>query len=483
MTKRLPLVVILGATACGKSKLAIDLARRFNGEILSVDSMQVYKGLDIVTNKVTEEEQIQAKHHMIDVLEPHQRFNVIDFRLRSLSILDDLLEAKKLPIIVGGTNYYMESIIWKNFLLGPTNELTEANKESPDSSTTIDAEIKLIRDLPDECLHTKDDIKDVETFFSKPIYNFGLRHIESESLWEILEQVDPKTAHWFHPRDKRRIVRCLQVIQEKRKTYGEMLTDVNKSEHGDKSSLGGPLRFSPTCVIWLSCDKDILHKALEDRVDLMLERGLLAELERFHLEYNAKRLASGQEANYEQGIFQTIGFKEFHDYLTMSETERASDKGQKVLQTSIQAMKQSTKRYAKRQLSWIKRRFLQPGARDLPPIFKLPTVFDESKWQDSVMKPAIEIVDSFVSDRPLEDASKALQAELEDIERDNQPGKYYCETCDKIFIGSKTIETHLKSRVHKRRSDSLSKRAKRLEEDQQKQHQDETLAATSDPSV
>ncbi|XP_076045086.1 uncharacterized protein LOC143027609 [Oratosquilla oratoria] len=110
---RVPIVVVLGATGAGKSKLALEIASRFNGEIISADSMQVYKGLDIVTNKVTEEEQSLVKHHLLDFVDPLSRYTVVDFRDKALPIIEDLLHKGVMPVIVGGTTYYIESLLWK----------------------------------------------------------------------------------------------------------------------------------------------------------------------------------------------------------------------------------------------------------------------------------------------------------------------------------------------------------------------------------
>ncbi|KAK3858773.1 hypothetical protein Pcinc_035063 [Petrolisthes cinctipes] len=110
---RVPVVVVLGATGTGKSKLALEIATRFKGEIISADSMQVYKGLDIITNKVTPEEQAQVPHHLLDFVDPLSRYSVIDFRDAALPIVERLLDQGTLPVIVGGTNYYIESLLWE----------------------------------------------------------------------------------------------------------------------------------------------------------------------------------------------------------------------------------------------------------------------------------------------------------------------------------------------------------------------------------
>ncbi|XP_058820922.1 tRNA dimethylallyltransferase [Topomyia yanbarensis] len=117
-----PVVVILGSTGTGKTKLSIELARRFGGEIISADSMQVYRDLDIVTAKATREEQLQAPHHLLDVATPDQAFTVIHFRELALPIIDRLLDSDRVPIVVGGTNYYIESVLWRVLIGGGIRE-------------------------------------------------------------------------------------------------------------------------------------------------------------------------------------------------------------------------------------------------------------------------------------------------------------------------------------------------------------------------
>lgn len=455
MTRNAPLIVVLGATACGKSRLAIEIARRFRGEIISADSMQVYKGLDIVTNKVTEEEQQQARHHMINLQDPLSRYSVIDFRNKSLDLINSLHKRNLLPIIVGGTNYYIESLLWKGFILGPTLESAKRDFENPDSldgrqsDTLIDSEAKLLGKQAAETLHAPEDLEDIEKFFSKPIYNAGFANVDSQKLWQILEKVDPKSAHIFHPHDKRRIIRSLQVFQERKRNYSDLLEGINKSDRsGEKISLGGPLRYEETLVIWLQCDNDLLDNVLDERIDKMLNRGLLAELENFHNDYNKQRMKEGKKPEYDKGIFQTIGFKEFHDYFMLDPDTRASQGGNEVLKSAIVRMKISTRQYARRQLKWVRRRFLQSGTRDLPMMFKLHTAFDETDWLERVQKPALDIVSCFMNNSNFTDDLLALKTEPEKQELINMPGKYHCEACDRIFIGSVNINAHLKSKMH-----------------------------------
>lgn len=465
MSRQLPLIVVLGATACGKSRLAIELARKFNGEIISADSMQVYHGLDIVTNKVTEDEQRQAKHHMINFLSPTVRYSVVDFRDKSLHIIGNLMKSYSLPIVVGGTNYYIESLLWKSFTHGidSTKYQDKKSEQECKQETLIELEAKLLGSLSENFLHTDEDFESAEKFFSKPIYNDGFTTTESAKLWAILEKVDPVSAHIFHPNDKRRIIRALQIIQETGRNYSEMLQDINKSNQEGKASLGGPLRFPNTCVIWLDCDNSTLERILDERVDQMLTRGLLAELEHFHEYYNKQRCKEGERADYEKGVFQTIGFKEFHNYLVLDPEIKGTDEGNKILTKCISDMKVSTKRYAKKQLSWIRKRFLRSGSRDLPPIFKLTTSIDDEKWNEQVRDPALKIVDSLLGHRDLSDDLVSLRQEPQTMELSNNPGKHYCESCDRLFIGSHYIERHLSSKRHKKNMSQTNKKLKRTD--------------------
>lgn len=460
MTQRIPLIVVLGATACGKSKLAIDLARRFGGEIISADSMQVYLGLDIVTNKVTQEERQQVKHHLIDFLDPLKRYSVVDYRNRSLGIINSLMEKGRLPIVVGGTNYYIESILWRSFIMEPALESAKRNfsqitevtseaieKELGDSETLIDSELQHINSTETDLIHEDKDLEDVGKFFSKKIYSFGLRNIKSDKLWQLLEKVDPQTAHIIHPNDRRKVIRSLQVIQDKKKNYSDILDEVNRNDDDD-FSLGGPLRYS-TYVMWLDCPSiDELDKIMDARVEQMLERNLIGELEQFHKEYNEQRVQRNDDPNYQLGIFQAIGFKEFHNYLMLDESAKKTDDGKALLQQSIADMKLSTRRYARRQLKWIRKRFMQSGFRDLPVLFRFETTFDEECWRKHVLEPACSIVESIREGRELTEDLIKYKQEPEDQLIRNKPAKYYCEDCDRTFIGSLHIEQHLKSRKH-----------------------------------
>lgn len=201
MLRNVPLIVILGSTGTGKTKLSIELAQRFGAEIISADSMQVYKGLDIVTAKATKVEQSMAKHHLLDICDGGSKFTIVDFRDAALPIIDNLLEAKKIPILVGGTNYYIESILWK-VLVNPPRDDRKRKMETDDPNND------------QWYINNKFD---------------GRTPTE---LYELLQSVDPESAQRLHPNDKRKVKRALEIYEN----CGKSMTDIINEQ---KSIPGG----------------------------------------------------------------------------------------------------------------------------------------------------------------------------------------------------------------------------------------------------
>ncbi|KAL1422047.1 hypothetical protein MTO96_022450 [Rhipicephalus appendiculatus] len=195
--RNLPLVVVLGATGTGKSKLAIEIASKFNGEIISADSMQVYKSLDIITNKVTQaERETLHRIHLLDFLDPLSNFTVADFQSKALGVIDNLANRNKLPIIVGGTNYYIESLLWK-ILVRPEQE--------PEDQAGFDSNRVLFRDVVGSFLDTKADIDSetsdaVTTLLNDKPHDASLGDVSTEHLYKCLEIVDPERAVRLHPK-------------------------------------------------------------------------------------------------------------------------------------------------------------------------------------------------------------------------------------------------------------------------------------------
>uniref|UniRef100_A0A8C5EN27 tRNA dimethylallyltransferase n=1 Tax=Gouania willdenowi TaxID=441366 RepID=A0A8C5EN27_GOUWI len=373
------LVVILGATGVGKSKLAIEIGKRLGGEIISADSMQVYQGLDIITNKVTAEERAQCRHHMISFVDPLvSSYTVVDFRNKAVELIDDMHSSNKLPIVVGGTNYYIESLLWRVLL-----DTAKENKESGDAG--------------DGAQNRK----------------LELEKLAGAELHERLAKVDPTMAAMLHPNDKRKIARSLQIHEETGVPHSRWLEEQRQQEGGD--GLGGPLRYPEPCIFWLHAEMKALDTRLDGRVDEMLSAGLIRELKDFHIRYNAQKIKTDSQ-DYQHGIFQSIGFKEFHDYLTAPESTTQQEKD---------------------------------SLRDKGPGDNIPAVYgldvtDVSRWEETVLNPALQILDSLSKGE--EPAFAPIRAEGSDPR--NKRSYHTCEACDRVVIGDLEWTAHLKSKKH-----------------------------------
>uniref|UniRef100_A0A8D1TJ29 tRNA dimethylallyltransferase n=1 Tax=Sus scrofa TaxID=9823 RepID=A0A8D1TJ29_PIG len=215
LKRTLPLVVILGATGTGKSTLALQLGQRLGGEIISADSMQVYEGLDIITNKVSAQEQRMCQHHMISFVDPLvTNYTVVDFRNKATALIEDIFARDKIPIVVGGTNYYIESLLWK--------VLVNTKPQEMGTKKVIDRKAELEKE-------------------------------DGHELHKRLSQVDPEMAAKLHPHDKRKVARSLQVFEETGISHSEFLHRQHAEEGG--GPLGGPLKFPNPCILWLNAEQ------------------------------------------------------------------------------------------------------------------------------------------------------------------------------------------------------------------------------------
>ena len=277
------IICIAGPTASGKTALAEELAKELNGEVVSCDSMQVYKRMDIGTAKPTKEEMQGIVRHMIDVAEPDEDFSVSRYCAMASPIVDDILARGKTAIIAGGTGLYMDSLI-------------RGNEFAPFPATGVR-----------EKLETQAD------------------EIGMEAMLARLREIDPESAARLHLSDRKRIIRALEVYLE----TGETIT-----EHNRKTPAIPP-KYTP---LWLGLDfsdRAELYRRIDLRVDLMLEMGLIAEIQGL--------LASGLTAK--ATAMQAIGYKEFVAALN----------GEETIAQAAEDVKKSSRHYAKRQLTWFRR--------------------------------------------------------------------------------------------------------------------------------
>ncbi len=272
---------LAGPTASGKTELSIGLAKRLNGEIVSCDSMQIYRNLDIGTAKPTIDEQQGIKHWMIDFVYPDCEYSVYDYVRDATAIINDIAERGKVPIVVGGTGYYLSSLIHRR-MFNPAS-----------SSSTIHSDIA----SEYEC------------------------EGGPERLLLEIHDSDPDHASKLSVKDKKRIIRAVELLRTTGSTYS-LSPDLYRNSSSDR-------------IYFLNASKrEILYERINRRVDMMLEDGLLSEAEYV---YNNR-------TNFKTAAM-AIGYKEFFPYFD----------GNKVLDACVSDLKISTRHYAKRQITWFKR--------------------------------------------------------------------------------------------------------------------------------
>ena len=277
------IICIAGPTASGKTALSIALAKELDGEVVSCDSMQVYKDMNIGTAKPTPEEMAGIPHHMLSVAEPWEDFSVGKYCQMASPIVDDILARGKTAIIVGGTGLYMDALI-------------KGNDFAPVPSTGRREEL--------EQLAAEKGI---------------------EVVIEQLRAVDPESADRLHPSDQKRIIRAMEVYLE----TGETIT-----EHNRKTQLIPP-RYNPVWFALEDADRSNLYARIDKRVEIMLEQGLIAEIQGL-LDAGIPEKCTAMQA---------IGYKEFVDAL----------QGRSSMETAAALVQQSSRKYAKRQLTWFRR--------------------------------------------------------------------------------------------------------------------------------
>ncbi|CAH0121138.1 tRNA dimethylallyltransferase [Paenibacillus sp. CECT 9249] len=280
-TNRPRLLVLVGPTAVGKTKLSLEIAKTFDCEIISGDSMQVYRMMDIGTAKIPEREREGIAHHMIDIHDPDDAFSVAEFQARCGALIEEIGARGKLPFIVGGTGLYVESVCY-GF------EFTEGGSDEAFRQRQADYAARFGADA----LHAK------------------------------LRETDPASAQRLHPNDQRRIIRALEVYHLTGRTLSEQLAAQSKQSPYD------------LCIIGLTMDRQMLYKRIEQRVDEMMEQGLVEEVRRL--------LARGYGSDLVS--MQGLGYKEIVLYL----------QGKAELAEAVELLKRNTRRFAKRQLSWFR---------------------------------------------------------------------------------------------------------------------------------
>lgn len=275
-------IVICGPTASGKTALSIELAKKINGEIISCDSMQIYKDMDIGTAKPTKEEMRGIKHYLIDFVSPDKRYSVADYKKDAKEAIKKILQNGKVPIIVGGTGLYVDSLIYE--IEYPNIEFDEKYRQELEKIAEQD----------------------------------GL-----DGLYKQAKEIDPEAIQKISENDKKRILRILEIYHA---------TGKNKTEQ-EKESRKKEVEYDYK-VYALNWDREKLYERINKRVDVMIGQGLIDEVRNIYQKYEKFPTA-----------MQGLGYKEVVEYLTKKISK----------EEMVEKIKQETRRYAKRQLTWFRK--------------------------------------------------------------------------------------------------------------------------------
>ena len=281
--KKIPLIVVAGPTASGKTGLAIEIAKAVDGEIISADSMQIYKYMDIGTAKATEEEQSQCLHHLLDIIEPDCEFSVADYTKLAHECIADIVSRGKIPVMCGGTGLYIDSVV---------NDVDFGE---------LDTDYRLRDQL--QKLAEKEG---------------------GEKLIEILREFDPVSAKRLHPNNLKRVIRAIEFY----KTSG-----IPISEHQEMTKQKES-RYNAV-MFMINHDREVLYERINRRVDIMVNDGLYDEVKKL----------MGMGYTPVLNSMQGIGYKELISHFNAEIT----------LDEAIEQIKQNSRRYAKRQLTWFRR--------------------------------------------------------------------------------------------------------------------------------
>ena len=410
-------------------QLAIDLATHLDGEVINGDAMQMYDGLPILTNKINVEEQQCIPHHLLGFIGHDEEPWVVGmFRKQASKIIREIRSRGRLPIVVGGTHYYTQSLLFEDSL----------------AADNVDGE------------EVRTWLSDQEISEKFPILDGPTR-----GMIDKLKEVDAMMADRWHPNDRRKIRRSLEIFLLSGRKASDIYAEQKnaKSLNAKSTSIVIEENHQPltdTLLLWVHSHSDILKERLDERVDKMLEAGLLNEVKSMQT-FLHKQQASGATVDETRGIWVSIGWKEFEPYLAALQSNvESQDKLAELYETSIEQIKAATRQYAKRQVRWIRLKLL-PALSDRDALRQLYLLdgTDVSLWADGVSIPAIGIAKNFLAGEELQSphemsaAAKQSLAFENLIDPEERLIRQECEICKTVCVREEQWQAHLNSRRHR----------------------------------
>ncbi|MCJ1424908.1 hypothetical protein MMC29_002796 [Sticta canariensis] len=440
---RRPLIAVIGATGTGKSQLAVSLAERFNGEIVNGDCIQMYDGLPITTNKMPIEERKSIPHHLLGGISLGEKsWQVATFRQSAVMVIEEIHSRGKVPILVGGTHYYIQALLFRDAILGEV----------------------VTHDLVTE----------------QPLaHNWPILQASKEEMLEELRKVDPVMAARWHPNDKRKIKRSLEIYlttgnkasdiyeQQRKQKNGCNLKQLESTfhkgttaEHENQNATpdtNSPLLFD-TLIFWTHVDSSILNPRLDERVDAMISGGLVAEVQSM-FSYLREVESRGHEVDQTSGIWAAIGFKQFLPYLLSSQAADTdpdkiidTTKLEKLKEEGIERTKIDTRQCARAQIKWIRNLLLRALEADhLDKTLYLLNATDSCVQLCSTQAVAYDITEMFLRGDTLP-LPKTISKTAEQMLVAKEKGDFYaryCNFCDKTLMTGAQWIGHVKSKRHR----------------------------------
>lgn len=391
----------------------------------------MYSGLPIITNKISPEEQHSIPHHLLgNISLDHETWVVGVFKREAGRIIQEIRSRGRVPIVVGGTHYYTNALLFRDSLV---------EKEDASSEGVV--------------------VQDNAT--QHPILNDT-----TEAMWEKLKEVDPVMADRWHPNDRRKIRRSLEIFL----TAGRPASEIYAEQQSRKRTEPAPQHdfTKPDALLfWVHSESPVLKERLDRRVDKMLDNGLMNELTEVN-DYLRSKLESGEQVDLTRGIWQSIGFKEFQPYLQAVERGADVTELEKSRRDCLEVMKTATRRYAKYQTKWISKQMLplleEEGDQDR--LYVLDST-DVTRFSGEVLDKAASLTQLFLAGDSMPDppslseaANNVLNAARKSaLSAQGTPCRKHCSICETTLLTEESWQLHIRGKAHRRKARHASRTA------------------------
>lgn len=393
--------------------------------------MQIYEGLPIITNKISEQERQGVPHHLLGVAKlGDEPWTVSLFKKKAVATIQDIRSRGKLPILVGGTHYYTQSLLFEDSLVDSSND--------------------------------NDRLSRVELQQKYPILS-----APTEEMLRELRNVDPVMADRWHPNDGHKIQRSLEIFLSTGRKASEVYeTQATRRMERERQAPERDSLLQSTLLFWVSADSESLRPRLDKRVDTMIQAGLVEEA-RLLYSFLQEQSDSGRVIDTTSGIWVSIGFKEFLPYLEALTDSHSQTTVDDTFTAAVERTKNATRQYAKSQIRWIKIKLLAALRREhaLDKLFALDGS-NVDEWETRVSKPARSVVEQFLRGEALPEptsmfpgAANVLMVKEDLMDRPEMRIREVCKTCNMTAVTQDQWDRHLQSRRHR----SAQKKQQRIE--------------------